>query len=146
MITTLFIDVAIEPQDYMKGQSIWRRLHHWFSTPRIPYGRRSVENQLRARPAFPVSSWDIYSHPVEQIRNVLGVIRDELKWPNDHFLPEDLLVLAFTSYVPLDIPEASVRSGFREKLGIVVNYLDFNGDVSKSTVGDFVSYALSRRK
>ncbi len=73
-----------------------RRLLKWLSqySPlliyyEVPYGRRSVEVQLKGRSGFPVDAWGFTGLPLTTVDELCHLLQQRMNWPNANFYPCD---------------------------------------------------------
>ena len=57
------------------------------------HGHASIRRQMEARTGFPEETWLKFPRPLAEVLPVLNLMREDLDWPNDHFLPDDPLPL-----------------------------------------------------
>jgi len=77
-------------------ERMWSRipLLGWFISGRLYVKRVSpvvqeIKTQLEARPIFPSTEWGSNPRRLEMARGIRRIIRDQMGWPNDHFIPDD---------------------------------------------------------
>ena len=67
----------------------------------MPYGRRSVESQLKDRKQLCKDNWTGLGR-FENVVSLLDLIKDELALPNNHLIPQDSFVLLLESALGVD--------------------------------------------
>ncbi len=98
----LHIDPVVEAQVSRQGLNrlpnwLERRLVRTFPrlvlAPNRCHGHESILKQLNSRATFPHRAWATFPKPLKEVLPVLELIRDDLGWPNHHFVPGDPLRL-----------------------------------------------------
>jgi hypothetical protein len=149
----LTIDVAFEER-YRTSISSWSaflrkitvnvhvRLYY-----QKPFGRVSLEKQLRDRPDFPTENWEAQGMPTAAVRRALQVVAKELHLPNDHLIPSDPMRLVLISDYD-DFPLAWLRHKLRHRLQaeFQVDELVRIATDCEVTVEAFVRDVLSRSR
>jgi hypothetical protein len=118
----LYVDDDVE-RAYLSSFAWHRRFLKWLSqfSPflvyyELPYGRVSLESQLKKRAEFPAEEWHARGIKRHDIEAILAVIASELNLPNEFLIPRDPIKLVMTPDYD-DLPLSSVRHGLRSCLG-----------------------------
>lgn len=144
--------LRIDP-DIEQTHTPWhRRVLRWASqySPwrvyyEVPYGRRSLERQLRTRSSSPIQEWEARGVAFNQVKPILEVIATELNLPNPYLLPDDPLRIVLISDYD-DSPLAWLHHGLERRLGVALDVDELRsltGD-DKSTVESIVQALLRR--
>ncbi|MBI1322350.1 hypothetical protein GC170_04065 [bacterium] len=123
----LFIDPEAERFQLSRIQTFSRWLHKYIPLRiyyELPYGRRSLESQLKSRSSAPVNEWDTISIPYRMAKPILDVISVELNLPNAHFIPEDPVEIALIEDYD-DFPLLWLYAGFKELMKLSVEFDEF---------------------
>lgn len=123
----LYLDTVTELFEPSRLQIVARWLHRIFPYRlyyELPYGRRSLESQLKARTCEPVNDWDAIGIPYHIAKPVLNMISLELNLPTSHFIPADPLELALIGDYD-DDPILWVYAGVNELLELSVGWQEF---------------------
>jgi len=112
----------------------------------LPYGRVSLESQLKQRTTFPTQDWEKTGVAVDEVRTVLAQVATEFNLPNDHLYPDDPLRVVFIPDYD-DLPLAWLVRGLQKRLGAVYEVDELARMVSDGTltVELFVRDVLRRR-
>jgi hypothetical protein len=106
-----------------------------------PFGRKSAESQLSRRTLFPNGSWATVA-PFVDVQVILTIIEQELRWPNNHFIPEDSVRLVMTGY---ELDDAYALLEIQKHYGICFSKDDFQTIHREQwTLGQFVREILRR--
>jgi hypothetical protein len=103
----------------------------------------SIESQLRARPEPDAALWGYVPRRAEIGRYVCAVARDEMGWPNDHFVPDDRFDIVFWAHLDgLDAAAALQEIELHLDLGMENSEVD-RWFKERATLGEVVDYLLA---
>lgn len=146
------LPLRIDP-DIEQTHTPWhRRVLRWasqYSPFRIyydvPYGRRSLERQLRTRSSSPIQEWEARGIVFNQVKPILEVIATELNLPNPYLLPDDPLRIVLISDYD-DFLLAWLLHGLERRLGVALDVDELRSLIGedKSTV-ELIVQALHRQ-
>ena len=93
------IEADVQRRDVERATGITgfpERVSRWITRKRFlrlyvppPHGHASIQHQMEARTEFSAETWAKFPRPLAEVRSVLELMRDDLDWPNHHFLPDD---------------------------------------------------------
>lgn len=86
----------------------------------VPYGRRSVETQLKARSGLPIEAWCLTKLPLATVKELCHLLQQRMNWPNANFYPCDpIQLLLLEEYDEFASNEFFID--IRDHLGITVS-------------------------
>ncbi len=102
------IEARVQRRDYERAlgfRGLPERFSRWLQSklpfgayaPPLDHGYSSIDRQMVARTEFPTAAWSNFPRPLADVLPVLELMRDDLDWPNHHFLPDDPLPLVLTN-------------------------------------------------
>jgi hypothetical protein len=104
---------------------------------------QEIEKQLLSRPETNPALWGDNPRRVKLGQYISKIVKQEMGWPNDHFIPEDVFEIVFWSHHDaLDIDEAILN--VEDHLNIKIQENDVQRWVGK-TLGELVDDLLVKQ-